>query len=699
MNRNNHIIQKQIIELEMPPGSRVSYFQDSIRNIYYERILPELDKLFSEFSNVDTIIRLDKLDLDIGKIGINNFEDQLVENILIAAKKQLEEKLQFNVNDKSEIDLIHYQKSVEDIFIYFLEFGHFPWWSRINDLVILETKIMNGDLINPDLADKLKSLISTNPFVLQRLVFQFSNDFMHFLVHLYFPFFKSKKVLNEIKAFFSDRLKFDLQFLCDTFWEIIFKNLSTASDTLDLKLIREFLAMLAAYRKMTYNQFAHLISKTNSDEFPYLNNLFKIINITSELYTFDKSISRNEPDITNELKGIEDGTLVDLVKQQEDESGKKEKEEHTKINLIDADKKDTQRKNFTKNENNLKESEKGLQAEKEQINLRDKFVDPQTFLPAKEKKAISSKPEDPEKTFNKNLNSDDTDKINTSIKNSEENLPGKKNKDESKPYHDEMEKKFDEMEKFEKEISDVDKIDEIENLIDSVIEAKEPTDTKQNKLEMDFENIEEPNSGVKISTNKEEKSNDTNIDLITNSIINKACYSNEYFKEDSEIYSELAGLVILHPFLVNFLEGLKLISGKSFIDQAALHKSVYLLGNLCTGEFDLQEQRLVIPKLLCGMELNAVIKKPVVINEEEQIESEKLLTTVISYWSALKSTTPEGLRNTFLKREGKLSRNNNAWQLDVEKKPWDILLGKLPWGFSIIQLPWMDDLLFVNWGN
>lgn len=170
-------------------------------------------------------------------------------------------------------------------------------------------------------------------------------------------------------------------------------------------------------------------------------------------------------------------------------------------------------------------------------------------------------------------------------------------------------------------------------------------------------------------------------------------------KDDNEpVYTELAGLVILYPFLSDFFTALHLMEGKSFRDEGARHKAVHLLGYLATGAAEIQEHRLVFPKLLCGMSLANPVERMGVITEEEMEESEQLLDTVITYWKVLKSTSADGLRDSFLQRVGKLSRKDDGWQLDVEKRTLDILLGKLPWGFSIIKLPWMTEMIFVNWG-
>ncbi|WP_373396428.1 contractile injection system tape measure protein [Algoriphagus halophilus] len=63
----------------------------------------------------------------------------------------------------------------------------------------------------------------------------------------------------------------------------------------------------------------------------------------------------------------------------------------------------------------------------------------------------------------------------------------------------------------------------------------------------------------------------------------------------------------------------------------------------------------------------------------------------------MKNTSVDGLRETFLQRDGKISRVENGWKLKVERKTVDIQMNKLPWGIGMIKLPWMNEMMFVDW--
>jgi hypothetical protein len=70
---------------------------------------------------------------------------------------------------------------------------------------------------------------------------------------------------------------------------------------------------------------------------------------------------------------------------------------------------------------------------------------------------------------------------------------------------------------------------------------------------------------------------------------------------------------------------------------------------------------------------------------------------VIAHWRALGSTSVAGLRESFLQREGCLSRKDDDWRLLVETRSYDMLLDRLPWGFATIKYSWMPGAIRVDW--
>jgi Contractile injection system tape measure protein len=169
-------------------------------------------------------------------------------------------------------------------------------------------------------------------------------------------------------------------------------------------------------------------------------------------------------------------------------------------------------------------------------------------------------------------------------------------------------------------------------------------------------------------------------------------------KPGTTLFIHYAGMVLLHPYLLQFFKGLGLVEGKNFKGDACQHRAVHLLHYIVTKQTGLPEFVLLLPKLLCGLPFEEPMERYLEFSEMELEECENLLRAIIQHWGALGSASPDGLREAFLRRDGKLEMRENGWQLTVERQTIDILLGKLPWGLGIIKLPWMPEMLKVEWG-
>ena len=165
----------------------------------------------------------------------------------------------------------------------------------------------------------------------------------------------------------------------------------------------------------------------------------------------------------------------------------------------------------------------------------------------------------------------------------------------------------------------------------------------------------------------------------------------------SGVYVKNAGLVLLRPYFPMLFERLGLTKENMFINKDTQIKAVHYLQFLINGQSHTEEHHLVLNKVLCGLELTTPISGGIDISAEEVTLIEGLLEAVIDHWSALRGTTTEGFRESFLIREGKLTENESTLELKVEQKAYDMLLDQLPYSYSPIKLPWMNKQLDVIW--
>lgn len=170
------------------------------------------------------------------------------------------------------------------------------------------------------------------------------------------------------------------------------------------------------------------------------------------------------------------------------------------------------------------------------------------------------------------------------------------------------------------------------------------------------------------------------------------------FLEVSPWYVQAAGVVLLHPFLERFFGALDLLdTNGQFSSFDSRATAVHLLHYLVTGAEQPEEWETTLLKMLCGFPSSVPLIKQLRLETEMKNEADHLLTAVIDHWQKLGNTSPDGLRESFLRREGKVTRESGRLRLVVEQTSLDVLLEFLPWSVAIVRLPWMDSPLWVDW--
>jgi len=168
-------------------------------------------------------------------------------------------------------------------------------------------------------------------------------------------------------------------------------------------------------------------------------------------------------------------------------------------------------------------------------------------------------------------------------------------------------------------------------------------------------------------------------------------------KEDDSVFTEAAGIVLLHPFFAELFSEAGIWEDKKWRSEESVFKAIQILSWLAFGETDLPEHRLIFLKVLAGLNIETPLLAQPPLTPEEKLTCTQLLEAVVAHWKALRNTSPDGLREAFLIRKGKLTKTTNGYDLIVERLAQDVLLSHLPWGYSMIKLPWMDEMLNITW--
>ncbi len=171
-------------------------------------------------------------------------------------------------------------------------------------------------------------------------------------------------------------------------------------------------------------------------------------------------------------------------------------------------------------------------------------------------------------------------------------------------------------------------------------------------------------------------------------------WKTENEEESKSPFITNAGMVLLFAFLPEVFKRLGYLTKDKIVKP---NRALQFLRFLESGEEQFAPHQNNLYKIVCGLPENFIEEAGLPLNKKEKKEADNLLKSVIEHWGALKNTTPNGLREAFLQRIGKLENRGFDYHLKVEQKAQDILLSKISWSFAVVKLPWMTYFLHVDW--
>ncbi len=168
------------------------------------------------------------------------------------------------------------------------------------------------------------------------------------------------------------------------------------------------------------------------------------------------------------------------------------------------------------------------------------------------------------------------------------------------------------------------------------------------------------------------------------------------------IYIGNAGLVIFNPFLPQFFAQLGLLRKDvngvpRIVGTEAASRAVHLLQYLVDARCDMPEPDLPLNKLLCGLSIDTPVAATYAPSADDLAVCDEMIDAVIGNWSSIRNTSPAGLRETFLQREGRLAYRDDRWTLTIQRKTVDVLVDQIPWSHTLVKHDWMLEPLYITW--
>lgn len=251
MTQQRHVIKQQILELHISSGTNAFEMQNQISALYHSQIIPLIEAICNQFSDPDTIHRIDRIEIDLGEIDAELLETDFVQKAAEALSMQLSQIFTATTVQPTEpipqtIPDAALSQSLEqarqssptspaqarfELFCEFVQTGRLPWWSKPLDRNGLEDCFSQ---LLADSPDKLKVLLQNGlrqEKIMQRIFYQFSEPMLMEMLKLLAPalppIFRAylediQRLIPHVESF----QKSGSQHLRQTIWQGLFLHLS-----------------------------------------------------------------------------------------------------------------------------------------------------------------------------------------------------------------------------------------------------------------------------------------------------------------------------------------------------------------------------------------------------------------------------------------------------------------------------------------
>jgi hypothetical protein len=126
-----HKILRQVIELRECPPEEAGRARSVLRDAYYRRLLPAIERICSELSSPDRVHRIDTLEIDLGPVPLEALEPAIADRFEAAFSGALTEAIDDAPEFDAELELLG----------YFLWTGSLPWWADRGERNALEAAL------------------------------------------------------------------------------------------------------------------------------------------------------------------------------------------------------------------------------------------------------------------------------------------------------------------------------------------------------------------------------------------------------------------------------------------------------------------------------------------------------------------------------------------------------------------------------
>jgi contractile injection system tape measure protein len=190
---NRHRIQRQILELTVGSAAEGPAAHQALARPFWDCAVPELEHVFDRAAGPDELLRLERLELDLGTISGGEWPMEFRRRLIAELTRTL---AQFTAVSEPGTDGRGNPRPAEAWrqFLFFLAHGRLPWWAA--------TPLKHWNAVLSNLSDAhwntLREVVSSDTRARSRLVYSVSDEFLERAIACWSGVPKAARALHQL---------------------------------------------------------------------------------------------------------------------------------------------------------------------------------------------------------------------------------------------------------------------------------------------------------------------------------------------------------------------------------------------------------------------------------------------------------------------------------------------------------------------
>jgi hypothetical protein len=176
----DHLVIKSELDLKLRNEKEAFDVRHLAGEVFKSSGKKVMERVFDDIAGDDRIIRIDRLEIDLGHLPYTGFEETFLDRLTYGLQKKIENFTLGSENSAEstpyEIKKTDREESFIESFVYYLSFGVLPWWSHYQQGAVEEHFSDVPGMINKDKINLFLGILGKER-VMERLMSQFSRGF------------------------------------------------------------------------------------------------------------------------------------------------------------------------------------------------------------------------------------------------------------------------------------------------------------------------------------------------------------------------------------------------------------------------------------------------------------------------------------------------------------------------------------------